>query len=284
MLRDVIEIPKLFRYYGHSLFPSERPLENPAFKVLESCALKIALPVEFNDPFEFSPVWEGSVTDVEAENRLAKTLAHTTKQQSLPVKLADDLAKVIVNLKRRPSDLKYVVQQTVLPDLSQRYGVICFSAIPDCALMWSHYAAQHYGVMLEFDPKAEIFQSDCFFPVEYTDGRVRLTEPPVAQKDVIALASRKSPAWAYENEYRLLVPLNGVTSRRLPNGSQLFLLKLKPEWVKSITVGLRASVEVKSEVNKFVRRPEWKHLHAARFRMVMDAEKFQLRRELVEHF
>ncbi len=48
----------LFKYFGHPLWPEERPLENPAFKLLETLTLKVNRPSEFNEPFEFSPVFD----------------------------------------------------------------------------------------------------------------------------------------------------------------------------------------------------------------------------------
>src|SRR5712672_825771 len=39
----------LFKYFGHPLWPEERPLENPAFKLLETLTLKVNRPSEFND-------------------------------------------------------------------------------------------------------------------------------------------------------------------------------------------------------------------------------------------
>jgi len=48
----------LFKYFGHSLWPEERLLENPAFKLFETLTLKVNPPSEFNDPFEFSPVFD----------------------------------------------------------------------------------------------------------------------------------------------------------------------------------------------------------------------------------
>jgi hypothetical protein len=65
----------LFKYFGHPLWPEERPMENPAFKLLETLTLKVNRPSEFNDPFEFSPVFDEPVARSDVRARLASVSA-----------------------------------------------------------------------------------------------------------------------------------------------------------------------------------------------------------------
>jgi len=69
-----------------------------------------------------------------------------------------------------------------------------------------------------------------------------------------------------------------------PVENPAYLPQIEPEWIKSITVGLRALVETKAEVNKLVRRSVLTHIHPQRYRIVMHAKTFRLVREGVEHF
>lgn len=274
----------LFRYFGHSLWPEERPLENPAFRMLETLTLKVNPPTEFNDPFEFSPVFDEPVSKAESRARLGSMLNADARKRGLPSKSAEDLADVVLSLKQGQDDWNFVAQQTVLPALSEHYGVVCFSAVEDDPLMWTHYAAQHFGVMIELDTAAPLFQSFTLVQVDYRSERSRIVPAPNCEfEHIVALASRKSPAWKYEKEYRLIVPLS--TTRKLKSGNRnIHLLDIESKWIKSVTVGLRASIETKAEVNKLVRRPELAHLHPQRYRMVMHAKTYQLVREHVDHF
>ena len=120
-------------------------------------------------------------------------------------------------------------------DRAQRSGICSFSTIPDNTLMWSHYADQHRGFCIGFDPrrlKADDGVSD--FPhnvspraVTYTTGNPMLhaaasingsafagrgpsgpLEQPLAGS-IIRLAcdaalSTKHLSWAYESEVRLI--------------------------------------------------------------------------------
>lgn len=271
----------LFKYFGHTLWPEEKPLENAAFKVLETLSLKVTPPSEFNDPFEFSPVFEEPVSRPETRRRLLHTISADSRKRGLPNKFAEDLTDVVLNLKPNQDDLKYVAQQTVQPSLSQMYGVVCFSATPIDPLLWTNYAAQHCGLMLEFDSAAMAVSGSEFVRVDYRSERVSVDSSCGNERhQIIELAKRKSPAWTHEEEHRLIVSLKGITK----NSSRTYRLQVKPEWIKSITVGLRASHEIKGEINKLIRRSELGHLHCERYRMVMDAKTFLLNRQRIKNF
>lgn len=274
-----------FRYYGHTLLPEERPLENSGLKVLQHLSLKVTPPDQFNDLFEVSPVIERPVTKAEARASLRAAIGGDCRDRSLPVALGNDLAEVVLGLKSNPSDLHYVAQQSVPSTVSQRYGIVCFSEVPDDMRMWAHYAAYSHGIMLEFDPAAPLFCGAGFFKVKYDNNRV-VSEPQVVDEisQVVALARRKCRDWENEAECRLVVPLDQTTTLQTDGGQPLHLLKIEPEWIRSVTVGQRASFEIKAEINKLLRRPELQHLHAERFRMVMDSKAFRLNRQRVTNF
>jgi len=89
----------LFKYFGHPLWPKERPLENPAFKLLETLTLKVNRPSEFNEPFEFSPVFDEPVARSEVRARLASVLSADAQKRRLPSKFAEDLADVVISFR-----------------------------------------------------------------------------------------------------------------------------------------------------------------------------------------
>jgi hypothetical protein len=275
----------LFRYYGHTLLPEERPLENSGLKVLQHLSLRVTPPDQFNDLFEVSPVIERPVTKAETRASLRAPIGGDCRERGLPVSLGNDLAEVVLGLKSNQSDLNYVAQQSVPSTVSQRYGIVCFSTVPDDMLMWAHYGAYSHGIMLEFDSAAPLFCGAGFYKVEYDDNRV-VFEPQATDEisQVVVLARRKCRDWENEAECRLVVRLDQTTNLPTDGGKPFHLLKIKPEWIRSVTVGQRASFEIKAEINKLLRRPELQHLHAERFRMVMDSKAFRLNRERATNF
>lgn len=97
------------------------------------------------------------------------------------------------------------------------YGIISLTKKPDNLLMWSHYANQHSGMIIEFDPNHEFFvsqytcqgmpKSGQLSDVSYK--RERLSEFTGFDEPYF----EKSVDWAYEEEARLLVPFSKASKR-----------------------------------------------------------------------
>ncbi|MHC1766134.1 MAG: DUF2971 domain-containing protein [Verrucomicrobiia bacterium] len=270
-----------YKYFGNIQMTGGGSLVNGGILSLEQLALKVTPPREFNDPFEFSAVVKDFVTRSDARRHLIAGVLAGDEANQLPQELLNDLAEVVLEAASDQAEVNYKIQQSILPSLSRNYGVVCFSTVPDNPLMWAHYTSAHVGIMLEFDCSAPLFHTPRFFPVEYQNDRVIL-ERTVGDElsHITTLARVKSSAWRYESEYRLIVPLVETKTTCDDDGKKLHLLKLDPKWIVSVTVGLRASVGVKSDINRLRQRPELKHVR--RYRMVMHASTFQLLREEVK--
>jgi len=131
-----------------------------------------------------------------------------------------ELAKVGNKAKRTPS--------------YDDYAIISFTETYNNLLMWSHYANQHQGIVIEFDPKVpmlESYVSDLPWYVDEDDEEVmRLAERDEFTKNlnegvmqrvhynslrpdkssyesVLEHFLIKSDAWIYEKEKRVIVPL-----------------------------------------------------------------------------
>ncbi|PNV83898.1 MAG: hypothetical protein C0627_03670 [Sulfurimonas sp.] len=97
-------------------------------KVFENKTLRFTSPNDFNDPFEFRHLIEDlNPSDSDDLN----TLINTTFDKNQFHNIALDF------------ELEHV-------------GTLCLSAKNDDILMWSHYANNHSGIVLEFD-KAHLF-------------------------------------------------------------------------------------------------------------------------------
>jgi len=105
--------------------------------------------------------------------------------------------------------------------------VSCFSERRDSIIMWSHYADCHRGFCVEYDFKQRAVNKalvNLLFPVLYTDSLIdatRYLDPAIAADDNnnlyfgILAAISKSPEWAYEKEWRIVVPF-GILDREQP--------------------------------------------------------------------
>lgn len=91
-------------------------------------------------------------------------------------------------------------------------GIISFTETNDNLLMWSHYADQHKGIVLEFNIKEPIFNGKHDNKSAYI-GKVT---PVMYRKERISHLGNfliepyfhKSDEWIYEKEHRLLLPLS----------------------------------------------------------------------------
>ena len=102
----------------------------------------------------------------------------------------------------------------------------CFSTKNDSVLMWAHYADSQKGICIAYDFNQwgkEALQRKLLFPVAYSNVPVDVSDLVDNQKDKIAeypvdeavlcAAINKSDVWKYENEWRMIIVLDGKTQR-----------------------------------------------------------------------
>ena len=89
----------------------------------------------------------------------------------------------------------------------KKYGVLCLSERNDNILMWSHYAASHQGLCLEFERNSEnsLGNWDTCYPVIYDEKLPSFMPLELEDKKSVAkVLTTKAAAWRYEAEWRLL--------------------------------------------------------------------------------
>lgn len=90
--------------------------------------------------------------------------------------------------------------------VDHRRGLLCFSRDWDNPVQWSHYADKHRGVCLGFD----VPDQDCQ-PIRYIDKRVDIEDEDdqrIREDLGETLLHTKYKDWHYEQEVRLIVPLD----------------------------------------------------------------------------
>ena len=86
--------------------------------------------------------------------------------------------------------------------INDRYGVVCFSANWRSSLHWSHYGDKHHGLCLGFD-----LPDEKAVHVKYRRSRMTVSTESLDEATVMRLLSTKSDEWQYEQETRIVVPL-----------------------------------------------------------------------------
>jgi hypothetical protein len=208
--------------------------------------LYFSKPSEFNDPFD---------CQLEYERVLHKDLSGFLNSASIDVNtLVDNVSSHIQNAR-----------------------VCCFSTARKNQLMWAHYAAKHTGICIGFDTAMIARETKCQMTgvsymskhplsiknkvrgildeLELREG-LNLANDQQAVFDAVAsrLLCSKYSFWRYEREVRLI--------------SQGDVKKaISPKAITSVTIGLKATKEVKEELYVALENDDWRHVK------LLEAEK-----------
>lgn len=144
--------------------------------ILEGRSLRITPPDQFNDPFEFTPSFEGYIPRnelrrvVNAKSNFREVYLKEKQAGRFTGSFRDfkkvfrPAAKPILEAVRAqvPDVLEYA-RNFLLPEISKVVGVLCLSACPDNILMWSHYGHGHTGIVIGFDGDHSFFCNRAWF-------------------------------------------------------------------------------------------------------------------------
>lgn len=198
-------------------------------KILDG-TIRLTQPTAFNDPFELVPEFyypdDFQMDELQFELHCGNEDFDLTKFDETMV-CNDFRARNLVR------------------ELTTKIGILCLSKQSDSLLMWSHYADEYRGLLIEFDDKHEFFTGS--FEVKYLDVRrkINLKDFCLAEKPIpISILCTKSVVWAYEREQRIVRSLK--QSRDIGNdlnGNIIYILDIPLECIKSITFGERTKLE-----------------------------------------
>lgn len=139
--------------------------------------------------------------------------------------------------------------RNILRSLNQHIGILCLSKVESSLLMWSHYADEYAGAVIEFNEEHEFFTG--LFDIEYREHRPK--------KDISAYLNSDSPIpiselcvkpndWKYEEEYRIVRNLSDCREVGEYNGFAVYVMDVPIEAIKSITLGERMSVSNQRDI------------------------------------
>ena len=152
------------------------------------------------------------------------------------------------------------VMATALHGSANKFiGILCLSGSSRHPLMWAHYAENHQGALLEFDASSLCFSRRRHSEDEF--GVLRRvyyadTRPVVSNYSntdfVNSLAFTKALEWAYEQEHRLIWPLEFSDRQVDADGAKIHLIDVPSTALRSITLGCKASEPFANEVSQLL--------------------------------
>lgn len=276
--------------------------------VIENLEIRFTQPDALNDPFELRPHFESIVAEADVLANLPDTpvdlrpmvaqayamlpeayramLPIGAAMQAVEAFMASDdarnaTAQGLEIFLRSMRDGAAPIREAIYRAFNDNVGILSLSEIPDHELMWAHYADSHAGLVLCFDEHHGFFkrrrsENDEFYFVR----RVLYSDRPavsMATLDGDALLVTKGTQWAYEREWRMLVPLKDAT-RSLPvGGDTVHLFAFPPEALKGIIIGAHATVEIEASLQNLLNdRPELRHVHLSRAILDLDARSVKV--------
>jgi hypothetical protein len=183
-----------------------------------------------------------------------------------------------------------------VPDaLDKALGILSLTERPDHPLMWSHYAENHSGIVLEFDESHAFFRSpragepDDFGSlrmVKYDAERPMLDPlidmswvdnltPENAMSWADKLFFTKSQEWSYEKEWRMIKGLKKADKVIPTSNGSVYLFSVPAKCILSVIMGQRMTLETRQQVIEFVRTDE-KYAGVSLFQARSSTDKFAI--------
>ncbi|MGB0415033.1 MAG: DUF2971 domain-containing protein [Coraliomargarita sp.] len=191
-------------------------------KSLSDHALKASNPIHFNDPFEYTSLYQPEDEQAFFEVIAKKDYIIRQEYDRSP-RVYDsfegfrewwlnNLSQLVRdNLPRYRKNLK-LAQEGELERFAEKFRVVSFSRTFRSLLLWSHYASKHTGIVLEFessDPYLSQVGEDFLRNVTYSSSKY-LIDSWESDDDRLAELSKqqiawKSMEWSYEEETRAII-------------------------------------------------------------------------------
>lgn len=223
-------------------------------KILKAKQIRFTQPAVFNDPFEMQPFYESLFEDPQIQ----KNLNETESKNVLEELFAEQYPGLPAGIKNLVSpELFTVFAETIAPltvshapellngftqairtglykGFNENIGVLSLTEKPDNLLMWAHYARNHRGFAIEFDREHKFFYQQLgpadelryIRKVQYLDQRPNIRISTF--EDATDIFLTKSKDWEYEQEWRIMRPLQDANRVEQLHGDaiHLFLSRL----------------------------------------------------------
>lgn len=234
-----MSVLNLFKYYA----PKYKNTDNLSF--YSEGSIYFQKPMKFNDPWDCKAP---PITIPRHINLLKDIWFNMTKKLNPALQETgwQNIEKKLTRYQTKQLFDKYFKE--VFENPRSRIGIFSLSFVPDCELMWSHYASSHSGYMLHFQIDTDQYSSDPSLkdigipiPVIYKSKREiwkiedYFTDKVRHFNDLIRF---KSNAWKYECELRLL------------NVDKCGFIKTPSNWLKSIIIGIETDTKLREKLKE----------------------------------
>jgi hypothetical protein len=207
--------------------------------------LYLALPEQFNDPFECKPAFYWPSKPTKIRTHLLEVARADERRSPFTVK---KIVNDIMVHRDGPLGIGNNIKKTL-----SKLRICCFTQKPDNLLFWAHYADSHKGFCLEYD--ATLFPVSLASKVKYQDSYPTVEYPMPRDQRAFQPVLIKSLDWEKELEYRIVVtPSEKYLKERnmlCPNSK---LLSLPNNAIKKIFFGAKVDPNYKEFIKELIKQ------------------------------
>jgi len=190
------------------------PFSEGSLKVLTEGTIKFTKPSDFNDPFDCSPDYDSNNIEKFFESRPDLLDRVAVVINLSPSQLTRDKPAMINRLREA-----FMSGQFGQP-FSDRVGICSLTRDPLNLLMWSHYAQNHTGFVVEFSIQPDFPLNNGENSLQFVEWLIphkvhyQAAKPIVSLFDDVAIKINKqfltkAQAWEYEQEERVIDYVRG---------------------------------------------------------------------------
>jgi len=239
------------------------------YDILKKKRIYVSAAHELNDPFELSPNIDPECYSEETlraglhkETAIEYCYEMEAKSKGIPMSVfrvnyfaSIDARLEIVkkNAAQNAKDAKAKFAQL----FNEHWRLFCVSRRNNSILMWSHYADNHRGAVIEFDLSHSPFNEleEFMRPVTYQNEKANFLYSPVKGKfhsSILEVACTKSKDWEYEEETRMLFPVTAFDSRNF--------VYFEPHAIRHVYFGAKIRSDTRANLEILLHSPELRHV------------------------
>jgi len=240
-------------------------------EVFTKARIKYTQPDELNDPFECKPHLPGPV-DPETSERIKierningifrqavqQAANRGNRKERRRKNRRASIRKMEKNLNdifdRRMANLAEERRSYIRKEFAtyrNEIAMLCLTQSRANLLMWSHYADQHAGFVIGVDTahpcvsrrRSETDDYNYFQPVTYSETRPSFYVSQLTSREPVILT--KSKEWCYEEEWRVVSPLELLT-KDPTNGKYFHYLPI--DAIREVYMGARISPKLRERI------------------------------------
>jgi hypothetical protein len=232
--RVVSNYPHFFYRYI-SLDPTDDNSIKKLRDVIVNSSLWLSSRDGFNDPFDLKAKYIIEGRTLKFRNKIKELL----KKHYLElggVKRTKEINRIMANQPELLKNLNNSMTKSL-----EEIGACCFTIDPRNLLMWSHYANNHRGIVLQFEVANDTSTFLKNVRVEYVNDYPLLNWANETESEIRKSFLNKFKTWEYEKEWRM-VHIFGANS----------YINFKPEALTGLIFGSKADSNIKEAVDKLL--------------------------------